>query len=89
MNCDRGFLHSFGVWTVPVCPVEIRGELAIAAPLRAAHLYSVGPFGSWPWCSHAHRRQSSGRRAHSLNRHQCHVRIRLPATSDRNSAVGW
>ena len=46
MDCDRGFLPSFGVWTVPVCPVEIRGELAIAAPLRAAHLYSVGPFGS-------------------------------------------
>ena len=24
----------------------IRGELAIGAHLRAAHLYSVGPFGS-------------------------------------------
>ena len=26
--------------------VLIRGELAIGAHLRAAHLYSVGPFGS-------------------------------------------
>jgi hypothetical protein len=29
----------------PVC-VMIRGELAIGAHLRAAHLYAVGPFGS-------------------------------------------
>ena len=28
------------------CLGMIRGELAIAALLRAAHLYSVGPFGS-------------------------------------------
>jgi hypothetical protein len=46
MNCDRGFLHSFGVLDGVCVSVEIRGELAIAAPLRAAHLYSVGPFGS-------------------------------------------
>ena len=26
--------------------VEVRGELAIGAHFRAAHLYSVGPFGS-------------------------------------------
>jgi hypothetical protein len=46
MNCDRGFLHSFGVWDGACVSVEIRGELAIEAHLRAAHLYSVGPFGS-------------------------------------------
>jgi hypothetical protein len=29
-----------------VCVMIIRGELAIGAHLRAAHLYAVGPFGS-------------------------------------------
>jgi hypothetical protein len=29
MNCDRGFLHSFRIWTVPGCLLRIRGELAI------------------------------------------------------------
>src|SRR5437660_9840851 len=42
MNCDRGFLHSFSVWTVPVSLLRIRGELAIGAHLRATDLYSVG-----------------------------------------------
>ena len=44
MNCDRGFLHSFSVWTVPVCLLRIRGELAIGAHLRATDLYTVGSF---------------------------------------------
>src|SRR3984893_19015008 len=44
MNCDSGFLHSFGVWTVAVCLLRIRGELAIGARLRATHLYAVGSF---------------------------------------------
>jgi hypothetical protein len=35
MTCDRGFLHSFSVWTVPVYLLRIRGELAIGAHLRA------------------------------------------------------
>jgi hypothetical protein len=29
MTCDRDFLHIFSVWTVPVCLLRIRGELAI------------------------------------------------------------
>ena len=29
MNCDRGFLHNFRVWTVPGYLLGIRGELAI------------------------------------------------------------
>src|ERR1700737_1842387 len=42
MTCDRGFLHSFSVWTVPVYLLRIRGELAIGAHLRATDLYTVG-----------------------------------------------
>jgi hypothetical protein len=44
MNCDRGFLHSFGVYRA--CLLRSRGELAIGAHLRATDLYAVGPFGS-------------------------------------------
>src|SRR5947208_2114676 len=44
MTCDRGFLHSFTVWTVPVCLLRIRGELAIGVHLRATDLYTVGSF---------------------------------------------
>jgi len=44
MTCDRGFLHSFSVWTVPVYLLRIRGELAIGAHLRATDLYTVGSF---------------------------------------------
>jgi hypothetical protein len=46
MNGGRDFLHSFGVWTVPVCLLRIRGEIAIGAHLRATNLYAVGSFGS-------------------------------------------
>jgi len=77
MNSQMGFSSKLRRLTAPVC-VMIRGELAIGARLRATNLYPVGPFGSWPWCSHAHRRQSSGRRAHSLRRHLCHVYCRFP-----------
>jgi hypothetical protein len=44
----------------------IRGELAIwgAVSRHKQTSHAAGPFGSWPWCSHAHRRQSSGRRQH-------------------------
>ena len=44
MTCDRDFLHIFSVWTVPVCLLGIRGELAIGAHLRATDLYTVGSF---------------------------------------------
>ena len=43
MNWDGVFLHSFGVWTVPVCLLRIRGELAMGH-LRATDLYAVGSF---------------------------------------------
>ena len=41
MTCDGDFLHIFSVWTVPVCLLRIRGELAIGAHLGATDLYSV------------------------------------------------
>jgi hypothetical protein len=44
MNCDSGFLHIFGIWTVPVCLLRIRGKLAIGVHLRAIDLYAVGSF---------------------------------------------
>ena len=55
----------------------IRGELAIGAQLRATKLV----YGRSVWIltmMHAHRRRSSGRRAHSLRRHRCHVCDRFP-----------
>ena len=93
MNCDRGFLHSFSVWTVPVSLLRIRGELAIGAHLRATDLYAVGSFDP----DHdAVMRIGVGLQPTGLTRGEapgggpilsvgikCHVRIRLPATSDR------
>jgi len=46
MNGDGAFLQSSGVSDGACLSVEVRGELAIGAHFRAAHLYSVGPFGS-------------------------------------------
>src|SRR5277367_1232781 len=41
MNGDRGFLHSFGVWS---CLLRIRGELASGDIFVATDLYTVGSF---------------------------------------------
>ena len=93
MTCDRGFLHSFSVWTVPVCLLRIRGEHAIGAHLCATDLYTVGSFDP----DHdAVMRIGVGLQPTGLTRGEvsgggpilsvgikCHVRIRLPATSDR------
>src|SRR5437016_7016937 len=93
MNCDRGFWQSFSVWTVPVCLLRIRGELAIGAHLRATDLYAVGSFDP----DHdAVMRIGVGLQPTGLTRGEapgggsilsvglkCHVRIRLPAPSDR------
>ena len=42
MTGDRDFLHIFSVWTVPVCLLRIRGQLAIGAHLRATDLSTLG-----------------------------------------------
>ena len=60
-----------------------RGSSPEGAGHRATNLYSVGRCGSGPWCSHAHRRRSSGRRVHSVIRHESHCCDRMTATSDR------
>jgi len=66
MNAETGFLHS------------LRGRSVREDPRGARHWGGSSchrlVFGrtvrSWPWCRHAHRRRSSGRRAHSISRHQ-------------------
>jgi hypothetical protein len=82
MNCDRGrFLHSFGVWTVPVCGGS-EGSLrwATFSGHRLVCGRTVWILTMMQSCASA---ANSGRRAHSPGRHRCHVRIRFPATSDR------
>src|SRR6266481_8360965 len=89
MNCD-GCIASAS--EVP-CLRRIRGELAIGAHLRATDLYTVGSFDP----DHdAVMRIGVGLQPTGLTRGEapgsgsilsvgikCHVRIRLPATSDR------
>ena len=84
MNCETGFLHSFGVWSVPVCLLRIRGELAIGAHLRATDLYAVGSvwiLTMMQSCASAAKLRAAG--PFCSVGIKCHVRIRLPATSDR------
>ena len=46
MNCETGFLHSVGFWSVPVCrSVEDPRGARDWAHLRATDLYSVGSLG--------------------------------------------
>ena len=46
MNCETGFLHSVGFWSVPVCRcVEDPRGARDWAHLRATDLYSVGSLG--------------------------------------------
>ena len=44
MNCDRGFLHSFGVGTVTCLSVEDPRGARHWRHLRATDLYAVGSF---------------------------------------------
>jgi hypothetical protein len=83
MNCDRGFLHSFSVWTVPVGLLRIRGELATGAHLRATDLYSVGSFDPDHDAVMRIGGEAPGGGPILPVGIKCHVRIRLPATSDR------
>ena len=83
MTCDRDFLHIFSVWTVPVCLLRIRGELAIGAHLRATDLYTVGSFDPDHDAVMRIGGEAPGGGAILSVGIKCHVRIRLPATSDR------
>jgi hypothetical protein len=83
MTCDRDFLHIFSVWTVLVCLLRIRGELAIGAHLRATDLYTVGSFDPDHDAVMRIGGEAPGGGAILSVGIKCHVRIRLPATSDR------
>ena len=83
MNCERGFLHSFSVWTVPVCLLRIRGELAIGAHLRATDLYAVGSFDPDHDAVMRIGGEAPGGGPILSVGIKCQVRIRHPATSDR------
>src|SRR5437588_927805 len=83
MNCDRGFLHSFSVWTVPVSLLRIRGELAIGAHLRATDLYTVGWFDPDHDAVMRIGGEAPGGGPILSVGIECQVRIRHPATSDR------
>ena len=83
MSCDRGFLHNFRVWTVAGYLLRIRGELAIGCIFVHTLVY-----GRTAWildhdavmriCGEA----PGGGPILSVGI-KCHVRIRGPATSDR------
>jgi hypothetical protein len=94
MNCETGFLHSLGVWSVPVCrTVENPRGARHWRHFCAAHLYTVGSFDP----DHdAVMRIGVGLQPTGLTRGEapgggpilsvgikCQVRIRRPATSDR------
>ena len=81
MNGETGFWHSFGVWSVPVW--RIRGELAIGAHLRATDLYTVGSLDPDHDAVMRIGGEAPGGGPILLVGIGCHVRIRLPATSDR------
>ena len=87
MTCDRDFLHIFSVWTVPVCLLRIRGELAIGAHLRATDLYTVGSFDPDHDAVMRIGGEAPGGGPILSVGIKCQVRIRHPATSDLNSAV--
>ena len=78
MTCDRDFLHIFSVWTVPVCLLRIRGELAIGAHLRATDLYTVGSFDPDHDAVMRIGGEAPGGGAILSVGIKCHVRIRLP-----------
>jgi hypothetical protein len=83
MTCDRGFLHSFSVWTVPVGLLRIRGELATGAHLRATDLYTVGSFDPDHDAVMRIGGEAPGGGPILSVGIKCQVRIRHPATSDR------
>src|SRR5689334_23781688 len=90
MNCETGFWHSFGVWSVAVCrSVEgSEGSSPLGAHLRAAHLYAVGSFSPDHDAVMRIGGEAPGGGPILSVGIKCQVRIRHPATSDLNSAVG-
>jgi hypothetical protein len=86
MNCDGAYCIG-SVCAPYLSVVRIRGELAMRAHFRATDLYAVGSFDSNHDAVMRIGGEAPGGGPILSGRHQCHVRIRLPATSDLNSAV--
>jgi len=82
MNCDRGFLHS-SASGVACLPIEDPRGLAIGAHLRATDLYTVGSFDPDHDAVMRIGGEAPGSGSILSVGIKCHVRIRLPATSDR------
>jgi len=85
MNGETGFWHSFGVWSVAVCrSVDgSEGSLPLGAHLRATDLYSVGSFDPDHDAVMRISGEAPGGGPILSVGIKCQVRIRLPATSDR------
>jgi|SRR3954466_15560147 hypothetical protein len=84
MNCETGFLHNVGFWAVPVGrSVEDPRELAIAAHLRATDLYTVGSLDPDHDAVMRIGGEAPGGGSILSVGIKCQVRIRRPATSDR------
>jgi len=80
MNCDRGCIASY---LVGGCLLRIRGELAIGSHLRATDLYAVGSFDPDHDAVMRIGGEAPGGGAILSGGIKCQVRIRHPATSDR------
>ena len=86
MNREMGFLCETRVSDITISAM-IRGELAIGAHLRATDLYSVGSFDPDHDAVMRIGGEAPGGGPILSVGIKCQVRIRLPATSDLNSAV--
>ena len=88
MNCNGAFcVGSVSARYLSVGLLRIRGELAMRAHLRATDLYAVGSFDPNHDAVVRIGGEAPGGGSILSGRHQCHVRIRRPATSDLSSTV--
>src|SRR6201981_1230052 len=84
MNCDRGFsIASVSGRCLSVSLLRIRGELAMGAHLRATDLYAVGWFDPDHDAVMRIGGKAPGGGSILSVGIKCQVRIRHPATSDR------
>ena len=84
MNGETGFLHSFEAGRcLSVGLLRIRGELAIGVHLRATDLYAVGSFDPDHDAVMRIGGEAPGGGTILSVGIKCQVRIRHPATSDR------
>ena len=88
MNSETGFLHSVGVWSVPVCrSVEDPRGARHWGHLRATDLYAVGSFDPDHDAIMRIGGEAPGGGPILSVGIKCQVRIRFPATRIVNSAI--